>query len=76
MTEYDIAIGRDEYVELLNVDFHHGLLLDTLFNAARLNYDGKSLVFDCYELTNIIKLIAPHRYEKTFNALKEMDADE
>ena len=76
MADCTITVDRDDYIELINVDVRHGLLLDTLFNAARLSYDGKKLVFDAYEISDLVKLIAPHRYERTFNALKEMDADE
>ena len=77
MAEYNVTIGRDEYVELLNTDFQHGLLMDVIFNSARLStYEKNKLVFDSYDLGDIVKLIAPHRYEKVYNALKEMEADE
>ena len=76
MAEYTVTTGRDEYVELLNVDFQHGLLMDVIFNSARLSYDKNKLAFDSYDIVDIVKLIAPHRYEKVFNALKEMEADE
>ena len=76
MADCTITVDRDDYIELINVDVRHGLLLDTLFNAARLSYDGKKLVFDAYEISDLVKLIAPFRYDRTFNSLKEMEADE
>ena len=76
MADFTVRIGRDEYVELLNTDFQHGLLMDVIFNSARLSYDKNKLAFDSYDIVDIVKLIAPHRYEKVFNALKEMEADE
>ena len=77
MADYNVTIGRDEYVELLNTDFQYGLLMDVIFNSARLaTYEKNNLVFDSYDLGDIVKLIAPHRYEKVYNALKEMKADE
>lgn len=76
MADFTVRIGRDEYVELLNTDFQHGLLMDVIFNSARLSYDKNKLAFDSYDIVDIVKLIAPHRYEKVFNALKEMEDDE
>lgn len=71
-----ITIDRFDHDELIITETRYNILIDALFETAHLSYDGKKLAFDAYPIEGFIKILCPNRYEKVYNALKEMDADE
>ena len=77
MAEKEITtIDLCDYEFLIKIRTEHDILIDTLFNSARLDYDGKSLRFDGYSIGELLKVLCPNRYESLFNSLKEIEAHE
>ena len=61
ITEYDVLKYNNSILELMTV---------ALQNAARLDYTGKKLTFDDYELDSVVKILLPETYTEVLTALQ------
>ena len=49
------------------------ILVDAIFNAARLNYSGKKLAFDDDELCTVLRVLFPDDYDGVLANLQELN---
>lgn len=50
------------------------ILTDAIFNAARLNYNGKKLAFDDDELCTVLRVLLPDDYDGVLANLQALKA--
>ena len=50
------------------------ILVDAIFNAARLNYSGKKLAFDDDELCTVLRVLLPDDYDGVLANLQALKA--
>lgn len=71
-------MNENEIMEVVRNDacnkLRLSILVDAIFNAARLNYSGKKLAFDDDELCTVLRVLFPDDYDgvlANLQALKE-----
>lgn len=71
-------MNENELMEVVRNDacnkLRLSILVDAIFNAARLNYSGKKLAFDDDELCTVLRILFPDDYDgvlANLQALKE-----
>lgn len=58
------------------IEERYDILMDTIFNNLRLNYDGKTLKIDSEEgFANILKTLEPRRYNDALEKLKNKEEE-
>ena len=71
-----VTVDVERYEGLILTDSQYDILLDALYEGARLSYDKQKLYFGGDSVDILLRLYTPLRYKTTLNALKEMDANE
>lgn len=74
--ERTIEVNQKEYNDLIENTILYKLMLEILFERARLSWNGESLRFDDETLGDLLEIAYPQRYKKTFERLKEEENDE
>lgn len=73
MGENMVAIDVEEFARLVRNDMLLDMLLDALFESARLTWDKDDISFDKSEIRGLVKLIRPMTYRKILTELQEKD---
>lgn len=73
MGENMVAIDVEEFARLVRNDMLLDMLLDALFESARLSWDKDDISFDKSEIRGLVKLIRPMTYRKILTELQEKD---
>jgi hypothetical protein len=69
MPDYEtVTINRNAYEELVRSDAQFQVLINMLFNAADLSYDGTDLYF--HNVENVLWAISPERCRCKLNQLQ------
>mgnify|MGYP000944736099 FL=1 len=55
-------------------DLRLSILVDAIFNAARLNYSGKKLAFDDDEICTVLRVLFPDDYDGVLANLQALKA--
>lgn len=55
-------------------DLRLSILVDAIFNAARLNYSGKKLAFDDNEICTVLRVLFPDDYDGVLANLQALKA--
>lgn len=55
-------------------DLRLSILVDAIFNAARLNYSGKNLAFDDDEICTVLRVLFPDDYDGVLANLQALKA--
>lgn len=70
-------MNENEIMEIVRNDARNKLrlsiLVDAIFNAARLNYSGKKLAFDDDELCTVLRILFPDDYDGVLANLQELN---
>lgn len=71
-------MNENELMEVVRNDacnkLRLSILVDAIFNAARLNYSGKKLVFDDDELCTVLRVLLPDDYDGVLANLQALKA--
>ena len=71
-------MNENELMEVVRNDARNKLrlsiLVDAIFNAARLNYNGKKLAFDDDELCTVLRAMFPDDYDGALANLQALKA--
>lgn len=71
-------MNENELMEVVRNDARNKLrlsiLVDAIFNAARLNYSGKKLAFDDDELCTVLRVLVPDDYDGVLANLQALKA--
>lgn len=71
-------MNENELMEVVRNDARNELrlsiLVDAIFNAARLNYSGKKLAFDDDELCTVLRVLLPDDYDGVLANLQALKA--
>lgn len=71
-------MNENELMEVVRNDARNKLrlsiLVDAIFNAARLNYNGKKLAFDDDELCTVLRAMFPDDYDGVLANLQALKA--
>ena len=71
-------MNENELMEVVRNDARNKLrlsiLVDAIFNAARLNYSGKKLAFDDDELCTVLRVLFPDDYDGVLANLQALKA--
>lgn len=73
--EQTITITIDEYKELILKGNHFDIVLDTIYDNAMLNYNGKELTFETETVRNILKVLDYEMYQKVLKEKQAQEAD-
>ena len=69
-------MNENEIMEVVRNDARNKLrlsiLVDAIFNAARLNYSGKKLAFDDDELCTVLRILFPDDYDGVLANLQDL----
>lgn len=70
-------MNENEIMEVVRNDARDNLrlsiLVDAIFNAARLNYSGKKLAFDDDELCTVLRVLFPDDYDGVLANLQDLN---
>lgn len=70
-------MNENEIMEVVRNDARNNLrlsiLVDAIFNAARLNYSGKKLAFDDDELCTVLRVLFPDDYDGVLANLQDLN---
>ena len=70
-------MNENELMEVVRNDacnkLRLSILVDAIFNAARLNYSGKKLAFDDDELCTVLRVLFPDDYDGVLANLQELN---
>lgn len=70
-------MNENEIMEVVRNDACNKLklsiLVDAIFNAARLNYSGKKLAFDDDELCTVLRILFPDDYDGVLANLQSLN---
>lgn len=70
-------MNENEMMEVVRNDacnkLRLSILVDAIFNAARLNYSGKKLAFDDDELCTVLRVLVPDDYDGVLANLQELN---
>ena len=71
-------MNENELMEVVRNDARNKLrlsiMVDAIFNAARLNYSGKKLAFDDDELCTVLRVLLPDDYDGVLANLQALKA--
>ena len=71
-------MNENEIMEVVRNDacnkLRLSILVDAIFNAARLNYSGKKLAFDDDELCTVLRVLFPDDYDGVLANLQALKA--
>lgn len=71
-------MNENEIMEVVRNDacnkLRLSILVDAIFNAARLNYSGKKLAFDDDELCTVLRVLLPDDYDGVLANLQALKA--
>ena len=71
-------MNENELMEVVRNDARNKLrlsiMVDAIFNAARLNYSGKKLAFDDDELCTVLRVLFPDDYDGVLANLQALKA--
>lgn len=71
-------MNENELMEVVRNDacnkLRLSILVDAIFNAARLNYSGKKLAFDDDELCTVLRVLLPDDYDGVLANLQALKA--
>ena len=74
----ETKMNENELMEVVRNDARNKLrlsiLVDAIFNAARLNYSGKKLAFDDDELCTVLRILFPDDYDGVLANLQAIKA--
>ena len=74
----ETKMNENELMEVVRNDARNKLrlsiLVDAIFNAARLNYSGKKLAFDDDELCTVLRILFPDDYDGVLANLQALKA--
>lgn len=69
--EIELAVLENrEYSNLVRTDEKYSLLVESIFNNARLGYDGETLTFDTGAIDILMKTFEAYSYSKHLERLK------
>ena len=70
-------MNENEIMEVVRNDacnkLRLSILVDAIFNAARLNYSGKKLAFDDDDLCTVLRVLFPDDYDGVLANLQELN---
>lgn len=75
MGENMVAIDVEKFARLVRNDMLLDMLLDALFESARLTWTKDDISFDESEIRGLVKLIRPMTYRKILTELQEKDKE-
>lgn len=71
-------MNENELMEVVRNDacnkLRLSILVDAIFNAARLNYNGKKLAFDDDEICTVLRVLFPDDYDGVLANLQALKA--
>ena len=76
MAYKEVTVDLISYEELIVKSEYFAILVDCLYDGARLNYNEKELVFDSESLGVILRTIDHSAYMSKLNELKELKEKE
>lgn len=71
-----VAIYVEEFRRLVQNDMLLDMILDALFESARLAWDKDDLFFNESNLIGLVKLIRPMTYRKILSELQEKEKED
>lgn len=73
MENRGIAIDIEEFARLVRNDMLLDMLLDALFESARLTWNKDDISFNEIDIRGLVKLIRPMTYRKKLTELQEKE---
>lgn len=71
-----VMIPVSDFEEMIITRTHFDMLVDTLFENARLNYKGDDVYIENEEVRTVLKLICPYRLNAKLKELKENENEQ
>ena len=72
----EVTISIDEYKSLIETASKHELMVDAIFDAATLNYNGEKLSFYADQLDNMLKVLEHDTYTARLHELQAKEEEE